>query len=668
MVNPHQTDTLQRGKWMPLAILAGGLGLLVVSLTADVLGIGGDQHIGSRQLHMAFVGGVLAVAGIRMLIRPVHWTQALREFDWWIPAVFFVSLVVRLGVAWPVIAHDVPFVADEVTYAGMATGYDAIYRAVLGGEEIKPEVVEWAYNYGRKARLFPAILGLIHTLYGYGAGKLRVANVLISALTTPLVYVLTKRLSSQKAALLAAAVHTFYFSFIAFSHLLWSESLNILLLLLSIDQMVQSQDSISRKGSYGHAGLAGIALGLTGLSRAAMLPTVIAALVWFVWRARDLKDRLLLALVIVGMFALSLLPWELFLIRHEGGVIPLSTVGGEALYWGNNPFIEPGFSACWGREPCRLRMNQASQEYAALHNTSLNDAMQALALAEIRSRPLLFVERVLLRIRFLWTVDTYPLRHFLRVVYPPVSNGLLAALWVFGLASLAFVSGAIVLGLCTSQTGLRNRGLPLFLIVANIGLPALTAATTRHNLPNLALLMPVIGHGLAHFSSARRNHQLIALVSVAVVGVSVVTTLPETITIMHPSSHYAPLVGQASRLPNTRADTTDRLVFQSRNNQASGEITFRVQTDGFFIFADEVLVSETVWMLSPDRREFALILHSPYVLQSAEIEVRSTATGEAIVLAPINRLAWQRWQATALDDIEYMWVTHYWVNPVSGDE
>jgi len=60
-------DCRMRKKGLSLILIGVGIILLLVSLLADVVGIGGYPGIGFKQIIGAVVGAVIAIIGFRML-------------------------------------------------------------------------------------------------------------------------------------------------------------------------------------------------------------------------------------------------------------------------------------------------------------------------------------------------------------------------------------------------------------------------------------------------------------------------------------------------------------------------------------------------------------------------------------------------------------------------
>ena len=60
---------MQTNKTAPILVLAIGIGLLVVSLLADVIGIGDDPGFGSQQTTGTIVGVLIAAVGLYLTLK-----------------------------------------------------------------------------------------------------------------------------------------------------------------------------------------------------------------------------------------------------------------------------------------------------------------------------------------------------------------------------------------------------------------------------------------------------------------------------------------------------------------------------------------------------------------------------------------------------------------------
>ena len=250
---------------------------------------------------------------------------------------FLVSLVVRASLMIPVAGADIALQADENEYFSRAAAFKVILTDAARGKPLYSQDISRAYGGGT----FPPV----HSLYlalslfvAEDATLARWAVVLLSSLTTPLVYLLTLHCSTRKAALAAAGVHVFYPSFVAFSHYLWSETTYIFLLLLAtyFTLCLLGPDGSSKRATY--ALLAGCFLGLAALTRAAGLPFLFVLPAWTYLSLRKTSGAASKSLLLLAASAIVVSPWEAALASREARLVPLSTAADYNLFVGNNPW------------------------------------------------------------------------------------------------------------------------------------------------------------------------------------------------------------------------------------------------------------------------------------------------------------------------------------------
>jgi len=181
--------------------------------------------------------------------------------------------------------------------------------------------------------LYPGFLAVIWRLTGAGnLQAVRLCQILLSLLTTLLVYQLGKRVYGERAGQVAAAVFWLYPSLIYFDFTILTETLFTLLfiafILLAV-MLVQSPRAWV-------AVVCGVSLGLAALARSILWPLPLLLcplLVWLLsgsWRTRIAMP----ALVLAG-YAAVVGPWAIRNTRLQGVTEIVDTMGGINLRLGN---------------------------------------------------------------------------------------------------------------------------------------------------------------------------------------------------------------------------------------------------------------------------------------------------------------------------------------------
>ncbi|MCP3957836.1 MAG: glycosyltransferase family 39 protein [bacterium] len=551
-----------------------------------------------------------------------------------------VSLAIRLGLCLAVVGADVPLLFDEADYFARALAWRQAAASLAAFEAPPAAALAGVYGHGHWPPFHPLLLGAGLTLGGPNVAVARLLTVLMSTLTTFLVYRFARELTSDRAAWTAAWLHALYPTFVAYSHYLWSETTYVCLLLAGLLATVRLPAADGRRRLVG-AAVAGLALGLAVLTRTAALPFLLVVPAWL-WLASG-RRRIAVPAIVLASGLGVILPWQAVLITHEDRFVPLSTLGGYNLALGNNPWVPSGMGSSWGHEESKARLRDAL-ESSTNRGDDWRAAGSSLALEEIRRRPGAALVRAIERLGMLWAPDLFPLRHLFHAVYPPVPPAL--AGWA-ALATLAAYLALLVLAVLGLKE-LRYRSLLLALLAAGMIPPVLTIGMPRLHLPLLALLLPAAGAGLALLTTrgSRRSWVAAGLIAVALALV-LAGSLPGTVsTWLLPSSHYSPAVERADRLLGSRARFSDRVLL--RRVGGTGELTVKLVARGLR-FTDG---SRQRQWTDGDGNQLRLDLFST---SNEPVEIEISSSAESIRLRPIATDAWRRWRSSGFGGVEVYW-------------
>ena len=392
----------------------------------------------------------------------------------------FASLLLRLaGWLWVVSAGITP-IFDEPYYFERAKGF----ADLLTRRGPATEAWQLAYGHGVWPPLHPFLLGLASLIGTNPLSSARLVGVLLSALTTVLIYTLTRRLANARAAGVAAAIHAFSPTFIAFSHLLFSETLFICLLVGATLALV----CFLEDASLGYGAICGVLLGLMLLTRA----SAIAYPLVFLTAALAVRGPKIKRLLVIGSPALVIgVSWLLVLRNEEGRFVFFATANGYNLYLGNNPYIEPGKGSAWADHRVLPKLQaQMIADTGAANLPNWDRAGATRAWQFISARPGLAVERAGIRAIETWTPDWYVRQYFNRGIYPP-------ARWETAAVLLGWVGHFFILGFgMFGLISIRWRGLIVGLVLAGMVGPLLAIASSRFGLPMLVLLIVPAGWGV----------------------------------------------------------------------------------------------------------------------------------------------------------------------------
>jgi 4-amino-4-deoxy-L-arabinose transferase-like glycosyltransferase len=175
--------------------------------------------------------------------------------------------------------------------------------------------------------LHPWLIGAAHTLGG-GLLAVRVVQALLGAFLVPVVGLVGRRAVGPRAGLVAAALTAFFPTLVWYSGHLWSEPLFLVLLWWSLERALAANE-----GRSGAAVASGVLLGLAALTRELPLYFVPVLAAWMLSRRE--RGSLVRAALLVLTTAVVVAPWTLRNQLLFDAFVPVSTMGGRALWEGN---------------------------------------------------------------------------------------------------------------------------------------------------------------------------------------------------------------------------------------------------------------------------------------------------------------------------------------------
>jgi len=590
------------------------------------------------------------------------WQDSCRVWpkSWKMLALFFMlSLVIRVGFLVPVVTSGVIPAFDERGYFSRAVAASDAMGDLVSGRLPSSEHLLSLYGHGRQGGKWPpfhsVLLGSALLLFGPEETVARAVVVLLSSITTPLVLALSLELSNRKAAVIAALAHTFYPSFVAYSHYLWSETTFILLLLSSIYCAIRLVDADAHRKALIYAVLCGSLLGLCGLTRAAVLPYLFAIPVWLALRMKGTRFGLMLSVVVAVSWFVVLLPWEVALALDTKSIVPISTGGSYNLYLGNNPWVPEGLGASWGHAESKRLAENAIETYQSTHAVDYETAAWALAMKEIGQKPVTFLSRCIHRFRMLWSVDMFALRHLFRAVYPPLPPGILALLSVIVMVSYLLLASLALHGLIGADSLLRHRDLVLMLLLAGMAAPAVTIGMSRLHMPLLAVSLPAAGCGVVSLGPRPLSARGLVTVSLKVVLiVGVLTSLPLVVTYhLAPSSYYLALVEQIDAVLASDALYMDSVSFKWEGSNASDHVAITILGEDYVFSTSQT--DKYVWETSKDGEVLNLHVSTSTARSPLRIELSSQGVDQTVVIEPIQASYWGKWRPSTLGGLMYRW-------------
>ncbi len=233
--------------------------------------------------------------------------------------IFLLALLIRVLLLWPLLTAERELKTDEPSYHGLA-----VSLVETGRLEFKEHGTTFrAY----RMPFFPLVLASIYYVLGPDPYVAQPFIVVLSALTCAGTYILGRELFDRRVGLIAGVLTSFDPALIAYSRLLFTETLSVFLVLCAMIAL----ERLRKNGRWTWAVASGMFLGLATLTRANFGPFVPFALGWLVFTGRSSLWPSLRNAAIIAALTGSL--WTGWVARNYivfGEFIPFTTQGGNA--------------------------------------------------------------------------------------------------------------------------------------------------------------------------------------------------------------------------------------------------------------------------------------------------------------------------------------------------
>ncbi|MCA9248607.1 MAG: glycosyltransferase family 39 protein [Planctomycetales bacterium] len=471
-----------------------------------------------------------------------------------VAALIGLSLAPRLITLIAFAHYDTPPVYDEGGYFLRAQGAADTFTSLLTLDHagLRSGLYSW-FGWGKWPPLYPWLLSLGMPFFEDNVVGARCVNVLLSSLTTWVVYCLASRIAMNRAvAVIAAGLHALHPTLIAYAVLLWSETAYTLFLMLCILFMVQAMQAKELRKRRSHYLLASAALAATGLIRAASLPLFVIVPVLVAWLElrRNHPAPYRLAAGMAATVLVIILPYQAVLCGVHKKIVLLSTASDYNLYLGNNPWVPLENGSSWGDNPSKAKVHRAM---------ATGDVAGRLAREEIAAHPMRFVARSAFRLRMLWSPDFFPLRHVLSAAAPPTYPWGVALLTCGTLLAFVFVLGWGLFGLlAVDQFHWGAKTIAWGMCVGLTIGPVVTIAMSRLHFSMTVILLPFAAAGVLAMSSRMGFRQLACGVGSGAFVLFALSSIPVVVgQHLLPSSYYAHLLTPVAERLNRTVEYRD---------------------------------------------------------------------------------------------------------------
>lgn len=563
---------------------------------------------------------------------------------------FLASLLVRLLLLFPLITSSTPVKYDEQRYFVRAEGFYGIFKNLAACKSPDAGDMEKAYKRGIWPPFHSILLACGFLLFGKSITTARLIVAVVSALTTILVFLLTEKLANKKAATAAAVFFIFFPGFLAFSHFLWSETTFIFLLLLAVYLAMRIPEQKILKKKILFAILSGVTSGLLVLTRAAALLFLFVIPAWVLLNLKNKREKIVIPVIIVVTLFAVIFPWEYTLVAKEKRFVLLSTYSNRNLYLGNNQWVRDDIE--FGAEELDYKPQRELRKYAKEHSLHIEKAALKLALKEITADFGAFAGRSIKKFLLLWTINFFPLRHMFNVVYPPMGNG--AALFIFFIFALGCLLFFIFLLNGFFSGVIRGKNIILLLCLTAAGMiPYILAfAHTRFNLPQVALLLPVVGVGITNMKKKWPRSAVYAAVAIlCFFALSFYTYHNYLYKKLNPSSHYRSAINLLDGLLNRRTTFIDVLELKSKDAAQSDMVTLTIVGGSGYSFER----GKDLHMIKTKVQKGRFVkIFSRHPADTLALSLYSEKQERTTLVKPISRYYWHKNQPV-LGDLLLNW-------------
>lgn len=278
--------------------------------------------------------------------------------------------------------------------------YDRIALNLLRNHEFS---IFPGYPTSFRPPLYPFFLSVIYLFFGHSYALVRIIQALLSSLSCFFLYLITRRVWNERAAILSGWLLALYPGSIYLSGRFLAETLFVLLFLSSIYTILHSQKSI---GILLGGGLLGLSI-LTRSNFILFLPFL------FLWLLLTHRRRAFVrrgSFILLGLI-LVISPWTIRNYRIHHKFVLISTNGGATFFVGNNRSSEGGhLPGTWeealGFKPDFVMLPSNFPMWRNLSETESERTFYSLAFSWIREDPGRFLGLLPLKFKRTWSPFT----------------------------------------------------------------------------------------------------------------------------------------------------------------------------------------------------------------------------------------------------------------------
>ncbi len=389
--------------------------------------------------------------------------------------------------------HDLPIrVTDARSYSQLATSL----------AETGSYVDDRGNLTSLRPPLYPAIVAVLYRTSGIGNIRtVRVFQIVISLITTAIVYWIGVEVYSRRVGIAAAVVHCFYPTLLGFNNLVLSE---VIFTFFLSTVVLLAAVAIKRESMTALVFL-GIALGLGALTRSILwLFAPLMATYLFLTCGPGIQKRFRTAVIPLAGFALMVSPWIYRNTKVHETLTFIDVMGGRNVMMGN--YKHTPLERSWatiqiaaGEQAWHRVLAAAIPNYRNLTQGQKDKCAMQYGIGFVLDHPALSFKRSLVKFFNFWQIDRTLIAGSMAGHFGKLSKAAILVLAFLISAGYAIVIFGAVFGAIAIPPGnIRLRWMLVLTIAFPCLIHSIAFAHSRYHLP----LIPV----LAVYSAAAMTH------------------------------------------------------------------------------------------------------------------------------------------------------------------
>ncbi len=339
------------------------------------------------------------------------------------------ALVCVLGAAFALRVVFAQFYPPERTWAD-ATAYHGVAINLIAGDGYSLDGREPTRI---RPPSYPVYLACIYALAGPHPGRAALVQAALGCLTCLLAYRIGRRVFSERAGLLAAAITAAYPALVYYDTRILRAGFSAFLFTLAVWLALV----IERRYSPPRGFLLGIMIGVLSLCRPELIIPASAASILFLWPFKPFKQAISRGLLIVLSVLLLWIPWTARNYATFGTLSPVTAGLGSVLWFGSR-WAEIGGDDHSPED--RAQLQAQTREMRPIVESEIDGRFLEDAVKDILTKPAWFARMVGRKMVMFWR-DANGVKKTLPRIHPALSP--LLNLYYYGLLLLAICATAL---------------------------------------------------------------------------------------------------------------------------------------------------------------------------------------------------------------------------------